>query len=347
MNLYILPAHFIVHLSLLYRISINIILLLLLVVSTASAEEPIEVGVSLKVHQVTNINQKAENFSVVATLIMEMNEPELAAEPNDKNTTRMYLAPNFIRLMEERGLLWPAHSFYNLQGRVDYQNRVVKVDSEGKVSYIARFTATFQAPDFDFSQFPLDQQHFYIKLDSLPGEHKIKYKPVVKVSGLGDSLGEEEWILEHTQTEVTTQSELGIDASRFTLGFQGKRHLNYYVMRILIPVIIIILVSWFTFFLNDYTKRIDLTSGNLLLFIAFNFTIANDLPRLGYVTLMDTFLLATFATTGMVVLANVWLRRLQNHGRDVLAGKLDNIGIWAYPLLYIGGGFLMLLLFYK
>ena len=347
MDLYMLSAHFTVHLSLLFRLTVSTIFLLLLVVTPALAEKPIEVRVSLKLHQVTNINQKAENFSVVATLIMEWDEPELAAGPNDKKPFRMYRAQNLVRILEERGLLWPAHSFYNLQGRVDYQNRIARVDSKGKVSYIARFTATFQAPDFDFSQFPLDQQHFYIKLDSLPGESKILYKPVLETSGLGDSLGEEEWILEHTQTEVTTQSELGIDASRFILGFQGKRHLNYYFMRILIPVIIIILVSWFTFFLNDYTKRIDLTSGNLLLFIAFNFTIANDLPRLGYVTLMDTFLLATFATTGMVVLANVWLRRLQNHGRDVLAGKLDNIGIWAYPLLYIGGGFLMLLLFYK
>ncbi len=342
-----MPTHFIFHLALLYRLSISTVLLLLLVVTPAMAEKPIEVEVSLKVHQVTSINQKAENFSVVATITMEWNEPELAADPSDKEPFRMYLAPNLVRILEERGLLWPAHSFYNLQGRVDYQNRIARVDSKGKVIYIARFTATFQAPDFDFSQFPLDQQQFYIKLDSLPGEYKILYKPVLETSGLGDSLGEEEWILQHTQTEVMTQSVLGIDASRFILGFQGKRHLNYYVMRILIPVIIIILVSWFTFFLNDYTKRIDLTSGNLLLFIAFNFTIANDLPRLGYVTLMDTFLLATFAITGLVVLANVWLRRLQNHGRDALAGKLDNIGIWAYPLLYFGGGFLMLLLFYK
>ena len=134
--------------------------------------------------------------------------------------------------------------------------------------------------------------------------------------------------------------------SRFILSFQGQRHFTYYLVRILIPVIIIILVSWFAFFLSDYTMRINLASGNLLLFIAFNFTIANDLPRLGYLTLMDTILLATFTITGLSVLVNVWMRRLQNLGKDKLLKHLDRFGTWSFPLYYAGAAFLMLYLFY-
>lgn len=315
-------------------------------VAIVSANQPIEVGVSLNVHQITEINQKSENFSVVATLIMRFNEPTLADESGEKNLARPYLAPNFVKLMEDRGLTWPVHSFYNLQGRVDYQTRIVTLDTQGNINYIARFTATFQAPDFDFRHFPLDRQNFYIKLDSLPKVDRIKYVAIPGSSGIGDNLGEEEWKLKHTVTEVTTHNEFGQNAYRFVLGFSGSRHLNYYILRILIPVIIIILVSWFTFFLKDYSKRIDLTSGNLLLFIAFNFTISNDLPRLGYITLMDTFLLATFATTGLVVLANVWLRRMQNVGKEMAASNLDRFFTWGYPMFYFGGGLLMLILFY-
>ena len=53
-------------------------LLILLLASPAMAEEPLEVGVALKVSQITSINQKAENFGVVATLRMEWLTPELA-----------------------------------------------------------------------------------------------------------------------------------------------------------------------------------------------------------------------------------------------------------------------------
>jgi len=150
-------------------------LTVILNVAIVSADQPIEVGVSLKVHQITQINQKSENFSVVATLIMKFNEPTLADESGEKKLARPYLAPNFAKLLEERGLTWPVHSFYNLQGRVDYQTRIVTLDAQGNIIYVARFTATFQAPDFDFRHFPLDSQNFYIKLDSLPNVNRIKY----------------------------------------------------------------------------------------------------------------------------------------------------------------------------
>jgi hypothetical protein len=320
---------------------------LMLFASQVLADEPFEVAMSLKVHQITSIDQKAENFSVVATLMMEYNEPGLAAKTGETvPPERMYQVDGFSRLLAERGLVWPAHSFYNVQGRIHYQNRIVVIDPLGNVDYFARFTATFQAPDFDFRLFPLDHQIFDLKLDLLSPVDKFVFKPIEAASGIGDTLGEEEWILGNALFGVTTTDMFNYSASRFILSFEGSRHLSYYVVRILVPVVIIILVSWFSFFLNDYSKRIDLAGGNLLLFIAFNFTIANDLPRLGYLTLMDTIMLSTFAITGVVVLMNVWLRRLQNHGRGDLADKLDGYAIWGYPVVYAGSGLLALTVFY-
>ena len=324
------------------------VLLIFLSASPGMASEPLEVKVALKVSQITSIDQKAENFGVVATLRMEWLATELAAKPGEQvPLQRMYKAENFVKILTERHLTWPAHSFYNLQGRITYQNRLVVVDPQGNVTYGARFTATFQAPDFDFKQFPFDEQHFHVKLDSIVPAHLIQYTSITEDSGLGDTLGEEEWVLDNVKTEITSHDTFGVVAPRLVFSFQGKRHLVYYIVRILIPVLIIILVSWFTFFLKDYGKRIDLASGNLLLFIAFNFTIANDLPRLGYITLMDTFMMATFGITGLVVLLNVWMKRLQRHGRDKSLNTLDTVGVWLYPLLYAGGGGLMFVLFYN
>ena len=325
-----------------------VLLLTLIFVSLATlvyADEPLEVLVGLKVHQITSINQREENFSAVASLIMKWYEPGLEFESKGNGLPKMYEGSQFISIMADRDLLWPAISFFNAQNRISYQNRLVILEPSGNVTYHARFTATFQAPDFDFRHFPLDNQTFSIILDSIRPLKQVKFKDLEGYSQMGETLGEEEWILDNARTEITAHTELLNESSRFIFAFHGDRHLNYYLVRILLPTIIIILVSWFTFFLKDYGKRIDLANGNLLLFIAFNFTIGNDLPRLGYLTLMDTFLISTFIITGLVALANVVLKKMERHGKTDIINRIDTFGVWGYPIFYLGAGVLMFLIF--
>ena len=46
-----------------------------------------------------------------------------------------------------------------------------------------------------------------------------------------------------------------------------------------------------------------------LLFIAFNFTISNDLPRLDYLTFIDIILVSTFVVTSLVIILALWESR--------------------------------------
>ena len=89
-----------------------------------------------------------------------------------------------------------------------------------------------------------------------------------------------------------------------------------------------------------------MASGNLLLFIAYNFTIANDLPRIGYLTFMDFILISTFVITGFVVILNVIFRRMEANGKGDLLARWDRILVWAYPLLYLFGGLIVYFIFF-
>ena len=165
----------------------------------------------------------------------------------------------------------------------------------------------------------------------------VEFSPLEEQSGLGDKLGEEEWILENARLEISKIIGLsGLESSKVALAFSGHRHLDYYIYRIFVPLLVLIVVAWATFFLGEYRKRIEVAGANLLVFVAFNFAISGDLPKLGYATFLDFMLLWMFVITGSIIVFNVALRRLKVAGQESLAQRIDNHMIkWIYPLVYL------------
>ncbi len=132
----------------------------------------------------------------------------------------------------------------------------------------------------------------------------------------------------------------------FPHGSFSLRSLKVSAKRVNSPLLIIIVVSWIIFFLKDYTKRVDASGTNLLLFIAFNFAISSDLPRLRYMTFLDMLTAAVFVVTALMLVLAVLVRRLVSDGKDLLVNRMDRYVIWFYPFAY-AVGLLIVILIYK
>jgi len=294
--------------------------------------QPIDVKVGLKIDQITDVDQKAENFSAVADLRLEWQDPRLAFSPDTCQCAfKPFTQKEFDDFIKETGSNWPDFVITNQQGNRWTQNKSAVIFPDGRATYMERFTTTFQAPDFNFKKFPFDKQQFYVRIRSLFPEEFYLYSNDVGYTGMGDQLGEEAWIFTDMETTITSVD----NKPQFNFRFETVRQLTYYITRIFIPLLLIIIVSWITFFLKDYSKRVDVTAGNLLLFIAYNFTIANDLPRLGYLTFFDKVLISTFGISVLVVVYNVVLKRMELNGRGEQANRIDNVMDWLYPIIYI------------
>ena len=310
-------------------------------------QEPIAVQVGIRLQQITGVDQKAENYGAVATIRMEWIDRNLAFDPATCNCrNKIFTTAKFADFVDATNNTWPEFTIVNQQGNRWTQNRVATIRSDGSAFYLERFSTTLQAPDFDFRQFPFDQQDFFIRADLLFPEERFYFTESPDYSAVGEQLGEEEWYVTDFSTAISRETiTTDWSVTRYSFDFSARRHLSFYILRIFVPILVVISVSWLTFFLEDYGKRIDVASGNLLLFIAFNFTISDDLPRLGYLTYMDMILVSTFVIGALVIVYNVILKRVEASPRKERIQSWDRRLVWLYPVLYVAGFALVTWLF--
>ncbi|MCA0872531.1 hypothetical protein LCL97_16985 [Seohaeicola saemankumensis] len=304
----------------------------------ATLDNPLDVRVGIFIDQITAVDQKSENYGAVVTIRLEWQDPVLAFDAGELGRDyRLFRPAEFIDHVSNLNSVAPLFVIQNQQSNRWIHQSVVVVYPDGKARYFEKSSLTLQAPYFNFVRFPFDRQNFYFELVSVFPEDLVRLTPVDEMSGLGELLGEEEWILENAVMEISTATGItGQNSAMARLGFEGRRHVMYYGTRIFTPMLVLILVSWATFFLEEYRKRIEVAGANLLVFVGFNWMISDSLPKLGYLTFLDFILQWMFVVTGSIIIFNVGLRWLKINGRETLARSIDNYVVkWIYPLGYL------------
>jgi Neurotransmitter-gated ion-channel ligand binding domain len=302
-------------------------------------DAPLQVGIGIQIDQISFVDQKSENYGAVATIRAQWSDPLLAFDEKEYGRAYRVMKPaTFLKYAAGRAAIAPGFVIDNQQSNRWIHQSLVVVHANGDARYSEKSSLTLQAPDFDFTKYPFDRQQFYFEIVSVFPSELVTYSVLPELSGMGEKLGEEEWILENAQMETSKVIGLtGLESDMVALSFQGRRHLMYYVIRIMLPMLVLVVVSWAVFFLDEYRKRIEIAGANLLMFIAFNWVISDDLPKLGYLTFLDFILQWMFVVSGAIVVFSVVLSRLKWSGREVMARRLDNYAVkWVYPLGYAG-----------
>lgn len=222
---------------------------------------------------------------------------------------------------------------------------VVHVDPHGQVSYRQRMVGTFLQP-LGLRDFPFDRQTLRLHLvspTSRASELELVADETWTATGLKDAIGLApalslpDWrIVGSRAGEADYELTPRWLAAGYEVELEVTRASRYYVLKVLLPLLLIVLMSWSVFWLDPATStgiQIGVSTTSMLTLIAYRFTIDTHVPRVPYLTRLDAFVLVSTVLVFLTLVVTVLTARLHLHGRDVTAKALDRACRYAFPLL--------------
>jgi len=219
--------------------------------------------------------------------------------------------------------------------------RQVEITPDGQVTYQQRVWGEFSQP-LDLRDFPFDHQDFAIQLVAArhsPAEIVLVDNSTLP-SGISETVSLPDWEILGSKVDTETYRVFpeAPGSASFTVYFTAKRNISYSILKIILPLILIVMMSWSVFWLDPDIAgpQISAAVTAMLTLIAYRFMIGGMLPQISYLTRLDFFILGStllvFATLAEAV-ATVYLAK---QGRKDLARRIDRWSRLAVPLIFAG-----------
>jgi len=128
--------------------------------------------------------------------------------------------------------------------------------------------------------------------------------------------------------------------SRLTLTIEFRRDYLPYLVKILIPILVILAITYLVFWFphDQFSTACQLALTTLLATIASNFSVAQSLPNVGYMVVSDWFFLGTYLLLSLTMLQLVITYVLERKGRREQAERWTRAWRWGFPLLALASG---------
>lgn len=219
----------------------------------------------------------------------------------------------------------------------------------GTLTVIKNFSiidGTFK-DNFKFQSFPFDAQSLKYEIglvnDGQASVENVLFSPeygaYTFLSGIED-IELNEWKKAGADYKNTIESLGGYDINNVTFYHNIERNYSYYLFKIILPIIIILFISWSVLWIRpkEIEARLTVSIVCLLSLIAYTFIIDKDIPKLSYLTIMDYVVLVSYffsvLPTIQTIFVHNYINKKTNKAGLEYAKKIDNIAIKAIPAAY-------------
>jgi hypothetical protein len=232
---------------------------------------------------------------------------------------------------------------------------IAEVSSDGTVTYRQRYVGPFSQP-LRLQDFPFDRHVFRFHLVATGYRSaKVQFIPdatyisagMKYAAGIAKEISLPDWrIIDYETKELPYETAPGITNAGYALEFLAERHSLYYVWKIILPLVLIVLMSWSLFLIppKNVSTKIAVATSAMLTLIAYRFVVDSQVPRVPYLTRLDIFI---FADT-LLVLSSLFMVTLTayllNVDKERLAIRIEQV--WRLLFLGVFGIILLKTLFF-
>ena len=289
--------------------------------------KPTEVQVVGAVLDIDKINSAEQNFTLNFYAIFRWLDPRLVHDGPGSS----------LRDLSE---VWnPRLTILNTQKYWANTRDEVEVSPEGQVTYRLHIFGDFSQP-LELRDFPQDRHVFEVPVVAAGYQaDEIVFIPDPRMdSFMAEKLSVADWKVRDMRgspREVTFAN--GLKLPGFVFSFEGTRLLHHYVIKAIIPLCLIVMMSWVVFWINpeQVSNQLSVAVTTVLTLIAYHIALSGRLPEIPYLTHMDKFLFSSTVLVFMALIEVVITSHLSSTNQMALARRIDLTARWAFPLLFV------------
>ena len=298
---------------------------------------PTEVRAGLFVEDLRDIDAVSASFRLRGIVTVTWCDPRLAFDPAAAGTTEKVFFG--AEAASEAAKVFTARGFVvNQVEEPRVTERIARIRSDGTVSTDLNISVQLSA-QFDLRRFPFDHQRLRLEIESfLWDERHVVFVADESLTGFADDFEIAEWEITDVRADVSTVDVIRSSEpfSRLTLTIDIRRKVGFYLWKVLLPLVIIVALSWSVFWMSDerFGVRVRTSATGILTVVAYQFVAGQDLPRVGYLTLIDKVMVVSFLLLAITVLESYVVSRFPAEDRAG-AARVDRTSRWLFPLAYV------------
>lgn len=295
---------------------------------------PTEVSIGVRMVDLTDINDVDQTLTGDFAVFLQWTDPRLEGLDG-------------CRIPLDR--VWtPGIRFANSGRLFTSEPREVRIGPAGAVTYLQRYYGSM-ATYHNLRKFPFDEQTFVLILVSLElGEQDVVLSVNERATGRRNLLNISAWTV--TSVDAVVQplfiEATGNTASAYHLRISANRERVFYVWKIIVPLCLIVFMSWTVFWINpgQFGPQIGLSATSMLTLIAFQFATTNMVPALGYFTTLDEFITGSTILVFLALVQSLATSFLVSQDKQALGLQIDRISRYVFPVIF---AILVLLVFFR